>query len=342
MDLINPRFVRKVPTHTTDILVGNLSTDTMNDSRPAAGAPSLSELQHALDYYIDNEDIFHFGLLPPSAAPQIPGDALDRAWIAYSQAARRFKREVLRSRDLEADLQDWEWRLEERSPHREAEEYQRIYLDACPTALDRRIAFAECMVNQRTIHAWRMYARCAADLENAVEVMKRHIGYLRHEEQELRIFEFRRRRALRVLRHFVKAHPRMCDDCRTETATHRFNHLDGRCFRLCGGCFGMADHEDDYLAHVKRPRLRIRAPPVGTMCDVCGAGASHTFKHKWGSDPMCSECYHAAMEELEAAAHHNAYRGCGCSDPDCTGDCGVLRCGCWEGECECYKSWGRD
>lgn len=310
----------------------------MNDSRPAAGAPSLWELQHALDFYVDNEDIFHFGLLPPSAAPMVPGDALDRAWSAYRREALRFKREVLRSRDLEADLQDWEWRLEERSPHAHEAEYQRVYLDACPTEIDRRVAFAECMVNQRTIHTWRMYARTAIDLQSAVEVMKRHIGYLREAEHDLKILEFRRARALRILRQFVKAHPRMCDDCRAVRVSTHFNHLDGRVFRLCAACFGMADHEDDYLAHVQPPRLRIRAPPPpAVMCNVCGAGATHTFKHKWGSDPMCKPCYDASMEELEEAARHNAWRGCGCRDPDCDGDCGILPCGCDEGECDCYR-----
>lgn len=341
MDPYPPRVPQKVPTpHTEHSLVGTLlSTDTMNDSHPAAGAPSLWELQHALDKYVDDEDIFHLGLLPPGAAPRIPGDPLDRAWSAYRTAAHRFKHEVLRSRNLEADLQDWEWRLEERDPAHELTEYQQAYIEACPTEIDRRVAFAECMVNHQTVHVWRMYARCAIDLQNAVEVMKRHIGYLRYEEDQLKILEFRRWRALRVIERFVKAHPRMCDDCRTAHATTRFDHLDGRIFRLCAPCFGSADHEDTYLAHVQPPRLRIRTPPI---CSVCGAPPTHTFTHRYGSDPMCKPCYDASMEELEEARIHNAWRACGCRVKECEGDCGILRCGCFEGECDCYKHWGRD
>jgi hypothetical protein len=38
-----------------------------------------------------------------------------------------------------------------------------------------------------------------------------------------------------------------CADCRKEPATRRFMHLHKGEFFLCEGCFGMADHEDDYL-----------------------------------------------------------------------------------------------
>ena len=53
-----------------------------------------------------------------------------------------------------------------------------------------------------------------------------------------------------------------CEDCGEADATTYFIHLDGRYFDLCESCFGMADHEDYYLAHVKPPRLRIRTPSV--------------------------------------------------------------------------------
>ena len=341
MDPFEFRLVRNVPPSPINLSRGH-TPDTMNDSHPAAAVPSLGDLLRALDVYVDTEDIFHVGLLPPGAVARTPGDRLDRAWTAYRHAAIDFKREVLRSRDLEADLQDWELRMEERSPHREESEYQTAYFAACRTAIDRRIAFAECMVNQRTIHTWRMYARCSIDLDSALEVMKRHIGYLRYEEQELWSLQFLRKRALRILGQFVKARRRICDDCRTDPATMRFDHLDGRSFRLCGGCFDAADHEDDYLAHVHPPRLRIRAPPVGLLCDLCGAAATHTFKHRYGSDLTCGPCYYASWDAVEEAATHNIYRGCGCPSDDCPGDCGIQRCGCWEGECECYKSWGRD
>lgn len=39
----------------------------------------------------------------------------------------------------------------------------------------------------------------------------------------------------------------MCQDCRREPATCKFVHLHKGVFYLCDDCFGMADHEDDYL-----------------------------------------------------------------------------------------------
>ena len=48
----------------------------------------------------------------------------------------------------------------------------------------------------------------------------------------------------------------VCQDCTKEPATDRFLHLDGRSFNLCSGCFGGADHDDFYLAHVEPPNLR--------------------------------------------------------------------------------------
>jgi hypothetical protein len=310
----------------------------MNDSRPAAGAPSLFELQSRLDKYVDDEDIFHIGLMLPAAAPRVPGDRLDRAWTAFRKAALRLKREVLRARDPDADLQDWEVRVEDAMiPMAVEAEYQSAYLAACPTRLDRHIAFAEYMVNTRLVHAWHMYMRCCLFplIDMGVETMKTHVGYLRYEEQQYKLLEFQRWVALRKIARFIKAHPRTCVDCRVAPATSRFHHLDGRTFRLCAECFLRADHEEDYLVH----RIRIRTPPT---CSVCADRATHTFTYKWGSDPMCRPCYEASCEEAEEAARHNAYRSCPHPPSECEGDCGIMRCGCWEGECECYKRWGRD
>lgn len=64
--------------------------------------------------------------------------------------------------------------------------------------------------------------------------------------------------ALYAYRNLLPAIIDPCVDCRVNEATRRFNHLDGRSFRLCPSCFSMADHEDDYLAHVEPPRPRIR------------------------------------------------------------------------------------
>jgi hypothetical protein len=49
----------------------------------------------------------------------------------------------------------------------------------------------------------------------------------------------------------------LCEDCGKKDATQRFMHLDSRHFNLCLDCFHWADHEDDYLAHVKPPRYRV-------------------------------------------------------------------------------------
>lgn len=312
----------------------------MNDSHPIAGAPSLDDLSRALDTYVDDEDIFHIGLMVPSAAPRTPGDRLDVAWTAFRRAAMRFKREILRARNPDTDLYEWEMRVEAVTIPEEVEtDYLVAYLDACPTSIDRHIAFAEYKVNTRLVHTWRMYVRCCISplIDTGVEILKTHVGYLRHEEQQHRILEFQRRVALRKIARFVVTHPRMCDDCRRKKATTEFLHLDGRSFRLCLGCFSHADHVDGYLAHVEPPRLRMRKGP----CTVCGDSATHIFRYRWGADTMCRACYEAACQEAEDAAIHNAYRSCPHLPSECEGDCGILRCGCWEGECECFTHWGR-
>lgn len=60
-----------------------------------------------------------------------------------------------------------------------------------------------------------------------------------------------------------------CDDCGKKPATNRFNHLDGRSFKLCGYCVQLADHEEDYGADFGSvPRLRINGEAKLCNCPV--------------------------------------------------------------------------
>ena len=63
--------------------------------------------------------------------------------------------------------------------------------------------------------------------------------------------------------------PVECADCKVNVATETFNHLDGRSFQLCSGCFGMADHEDDYGAEFgSAPRLRVKGKATLCQCPL--------------------------------------------------------------------------
>ena len=81
----------------------------------------------------------------------------------------------------------------------------------------------------------------------------------------------------------------LCQDCRHEPATRRFVHLHKGEFLLCEACFGMADHEDDYLdycdcafpegdageTHCSLCRRQLREPDV--YCD-CAAPVTEGFE----------------------------------------------------------------
>lgn len=182
----------------------------MNDTHLPAGAPSLYELQRALDRYADDEDIFNFILLPPVAPLMPPGSRLERAWTAYARAANRLRREVLRGRTRDEDLQDWEESLQDAEiPLAVEAEYQTALLDACRTRFEKHIAFAEYMVNTRIVHVWRMYARCCLLplLDQGVATLRTHVDAYSHELTEHTILDFQQWWALRRIARFVKAHP---------------------------------------------------------------------------------------------------------------------------------------
>ncbi len=78
--------------------------------------------------------------------------------------------------------------------------------------------------------------------------------------------------------------PCACDACGEREATHYFIHLDGRSFDLCGGCWAVADHTDDYGADFGSvPRIRKNGNPDVFFCacacpvSLCGA-------------PRCANC----------------------------------------------------
>ncbi len=73
-----------------------------------------------------------------------------------------------------------------------------------------------------------------------------------------------------------------CDACKKNPATHTFLHLDSRKFKLCGGCWAVADHTDDYGADFGSvPRIRLNGKNkfcecpvvcntmIPTRCDLC-------------------------------------------------------------------------
>lgn len=95
----------------------------------------------------------------------------------------------------------------------------------------------------------------------------------------------------------------LCQDCGREPATCRFLHLRKGTFYLCENCFGMADHEDDYLDY----------------CD-------HAFPEGEAGDTYCSLCRRQLREP-------DAY--CMCAAPvmkgleriNCQSCCGRIRFG---------------
>lgn len=58
-----------------------------------------------------------------------------------------------------------------------------------------------------------------------------------------------------------------CQDCHREPATCRFLHMYKGEFFLCEGCFGWADHEDDYLERCDH--AFPEGEPGQTNCDLC-------------------------------------------------------------------------
>lgn len=59
----------------------------------------------------------------------------------------------------------------------------------------------------------------------------------------------------------------MCQDCHVNPVTCYFYHLDKGKFYLCDDCFGMADHEDDYLDYCDH--AFPEGEPGQTHCDLC-------------------------------------------------------------------------
>lgn len=60
-----------------------------------------------------------------------------------------------------------------------------------------------------------------------------------------------------------------CEDCQKRPADKTFNHLDGRSFNLCGYCFQLADHEDDYgESFGSTPQRRLNTNVMLCECPI--------------------------------------------------------------------------
>jgi hypothetical protein len=144
-------------------------------------------------------------LIAPTEVTPIPGDRLDLAWNAYTQAVECLKKDPSM----------------EKYPYSEETEYVYAYLEACPPGISLEIAYAECIVNKQIV---RVIA--SGDDEEEIEYL----------DDELNVLKFRRLRAARIIQQFAR---RVCeyDIMYNVNCPHSCEDCDGDCGILRCGCF---------------------------------------------------------------------------------------------------------